>query len=214
MSAEATGWTFRHSPFKGATFTIHLAIADSVNDQNENEFWMSQARLAQKARASHATVERAVAALREGGFLTLLEDNAKAGKPCRYRFEVPHGEGGGPSPVVTGVPHGEGQTQRTTQGIPRTTRVADGFSAFWQVYPKKSAKVAALKAYERAVKRADPDLDQAIAKINAGARRYAKVCDPQYIKMPQGWLNDGRWEDEVVEQRSPNTTTANGMRYV
>jgi hypothetical protein len=220
VSAEATGWVFRHSPYKGAGFVIHLAIADSVNDQNDNEFWMSQARLCEKARTSHATTERAVRALRDDGFLTLLEDNATAGKPCRYRFEmplgVPHGEGGGPSLGVTQVPHGEGQTQRTTQDIPTSSRALDGFNAFWQLYPRKKAKGAALKAYERAVKRADRDPGQAVWKINTGARDYARERngkDQTYTAYPATWLNEDRWTDEPEACRPVDSTTANGIRY-
>ena len=51
MSAEATGWVWRHSPWKGehAKFLLHLAVADVVNDAHGNEFWMSQANLAEKS---------------------------------------------------------------------------------------------------------------------------------------------------------------------
>jgi hypothetical protein len=89
VSAEATGWTFRHSPFTGATFAVHLAIADSVNDQHEHELWMSQQRLAKKARLGLRATHTAMKALLDGGYLTLLEDNARAGKADRYRFEFP-----------------------------------------------------------------------------------------------------------------------------
>jgi hypothetical protein len=89
VSAEATGWTFRHSPFTGATFAVHLAIADSVNDQHEHELWMSQQRLAKKARLGLRATHTAMKALLDGGYLTLLEDNARAGKANRYRFEFP-----------------------------------------------------------------------------------------------------------------------------
>ncbi len=63
MSAEAVGWVFRHSPLKGVAFAIHLAVADSVNDQHEHRFWMRQAVLAVKARTTRATVNTALAAM-------------------------------------------------------------------------------------------------------------------------------------------------------
>lgn len=89
MSAEATGWVFRHSPYTGATFAVHLAIADSVNDQHGNELWMRQSQLAVKARVERGTVSRSLDRLVADGLLTVLEDNSRAGKANRYRFEFP-----------------------------------------------------------------------------------------------------------------------------
>ena len=68
------------------------------------------------------------------------------------------------------------------------------FEAFWDAYPKKISKQAALKAWNKAVKIADP------ADIIAGAKRYAQMVqgsEKQFIKGPDGWLNAGRWEDET-----------------
>lgn len=69
MSAEATGWVFRHSPYKGATFSVHLAIADSVNDHYRNEFWMEQGKLGAKARVRRQGVCEALAQLEQDGFI-------------------------------------------------------------------------------------------------------------------------------------------------
>ena len=51
------------SPSSGALFLVELMIADSVNDQNGNVFWMSNVNLARKARVSRETANRCVAAL-------------------------------------------------------------------------------------------------------------------------------------------------------
>lgn len=73
----------------------------------------------------------------------------------------------------------------------------ESWNEFWQVFPKKVAKKAAKKKFHTAVRQgADPQ------HIVAGARRYAEQVagkDPKYIKQPDGWLNAGRWEDEVSE---------------
>jgi len=197
------GWVFRHSPYKGAAFVVHLAIADSVNDQNDNEFWMSQARLCEKARTSHATTERAVKALRDDGLLTLLEDNSTAGKPCRYRFEmpprVPHGEGGGPSQGVTRVPHGEGQTQRTTQENP-ITRASREFEAFWAMYPRKVGKPAALKAFRS--RASDALMQGTVRWAEFWARSKTEI---RFIPHPSTFLNQERYLDTppVQEEISP-----------
>lgn len=91
MSAEATGWVWRHSHYRGAPLLVHLAIADSVNDQHGNELWMSLTNLARKARVSRSTAVEAVAGLVAAGYLEVLEDHRtdRAGKPTRYLFLYP-----------------------------------------------------------------------------------------------------------------------------
>lgn len=69
MSAEAVGWVYRHSPYTGAVFAVHHAVADTVNDQNGNRFWMKQSRTAIKARTSRKSVNEALATLEADGFL-------------------------------------------------------------------------------------------------------------------------------------------------
>lgn len=85
----------------------------------------------------------------------------------------------------------------------RALAVSDaGFEAFWKVYPYKAGKIDARKAWGQALaKGADP---RAIA---AGAERYAgdPNREPQYTKMPAGWLRDGRWEDAPLPSRSNGT---------
>lgn len=87
MSAEAVGWTWRHSPYKGAVLLAHLAIADTVNDQHYNELWMSQRALAAKARIDRKSANQALQTLCRDGMLSLLEE--RPGKTSRYRFEFP-----------------------------------------------------------------------------------------------------------------------------
>jgi hypothetical protein len=87
MSAEATGWVYRHSPYRGAALLIHLAAADSVNDQHGYEFWMSHASVAEKARVSRQSAVFALERMLEDGFFELLE--RRPGHSNRYRFLFP-----------------------------------------------------------------------------------------------------------------------------
>lgn len=66
------------------------------------------------------------------------------------------------------------------------------FDEFWAAYPKKVGKPAAAKNFAKAIKSgADPE------RIIEGARRYAKTEAVQrgFVKFPQGWLTDQRWND-------------------
>ena len=57
------------SPSSGSLFLIELMIADSVNEQNGNVFWMSNDNLAKKARVSRETANRCVNHLEAAGVL-------------------------------------------------------------------------------------------------------------------------------------------------
>lgn len=94
MSGDALGYVVRHSPFKGATFTVHLCIADSMSDLHGNRFWMATSTLATKARVSRQTASESIGELVNGGFLTVLqspkrEDGKPTGRPGLYQFEFP-----------------------------------------------------------------------------------------------------------------------------
>lgn len=89
MSSEAIGYVYRHSPYKGATFSVHLAMADSVNDQFSNEFWMQQGRLAAKARIGRPAANEAVGKLVADGFVVDLGELPGKRGVRRYRFLFP-----------------------------------------------------------------------------------------------------------------------------
>lgn len=76
----------------------------------------------------------------------------------------------------------------------------DDFAVFWSIYPRREAKAAARKAWDKAIKRADP------GRIVAGATRYRDdpARDPQFTAHPASWLNADRWDDEPLPRGSPN----------
>jgi hypothetical protein len=69
--------------------------------------------------------------------------------------------------------------------------MAEDFATFWNLYPKKVARLAAEKAYQRARKIATAD------EILAGLDRYRQHMshNPQYRPHASTWLNGGRWLD-------------------
>lgn len=73
--------------------------------------------------------------------------------------------------------------------------LAEDFAIFWSAYPRRTAKLAALKAYERARR-----LDSA-ENILAGVERYRRHLpeEVRFICHPATWLNQGRWMDEDDE---------------
>lgn len=81
------------------------------------------------------------------------------------------------------------------------TAADEAFDRFWRAYPKRVGKAAARRAWDKAIK------GGADAEIIIGAAEFyaleKKMTDPQYLKHPQGWLNDGRWQDEPDPAYTP-----------
>jgi biotin operon repressor len=72
------------------------------------------------------------------------------------------------------------------------------FDSFWESYPKKVDKGAALRAFRRAIKNLDP------AVVIAGAKAYAEdpnLPQKQFIKNPATWLNAEAWANGPLPKR-------------
>lgn len=81
----------------------------------------------------------------------------------------------------------------------------DGFDEFWSVFPRKVARLDAMRMYKRALKNASA------AEIYRGALRYAserKGANPKFTKHPATWLNAGCWTDEVLSEHGNPTMDA------
>lgn len=227
MSADATAWVYRHSPFNGATFQVHHAIGDSVNDLHRNEFWMSAARLATKARVSVRTARSAVHEIADAGFIELIEEHTH--RPSRYRFLFPD------VPVVyearyaavaalqSETPRAANDRAKQAEGLqpvqPNPSNYitqdekpnADAeFARFWATYPRRTAKPDAHRAWTRALKRADAET------IIAGAARFAADPnrDDRYTPHPATWLNGDRWNDPPLPPRAGVTRSARSMAAI
>lgn len=69
------------------------------------------------------------------------------------------------------------------------------FDTFWAVYPKKTGKEAARKAFKKIPKSAHPLLVPAV-EAQKKSRQWMEE-NGRFIPNPATWLNQGRWEDEV-----------------
>ena len=78
------------------------------------------------------------------------------------------------------------------------------FDDFWKVYPLHIGKIAARKAWAKALK-IDPG-----SAIIEGAVRYASDPnrEPGFTAHPTTWLNQGRWDDDPL----PPRLNGNGKR--
>lgn len=82
----------------------------------------------------------------------------------------------------------------------------EGWTAFWAVYPRKTAKPLALKAWRKL----NPDQEMTAAILAAVTEQKTW---PQWTKdagtfvpHPATWLNQRRWEDEGITRHLPLMT--------
>lgn len=79
------------------------------------------------------------------------------------------------------------------------------FDSFWNHYPKKVDKGAALRAFNRAIKKQDAD------SVIAGAKAYAEdpnLPEKQFIKNPATWLNAEAWNNGPLPKRKTTDSKA------
>lgn len=72
-----------------------------------------------------------------------------------------------------------------------TTHDPEGFVRFWESYPRKEAKAAALKSWQSK----KPKIEDVLLALQTEKQRWT---DPKYIPHPSTWLNQRRWEDILV----------------
>lgn len=184
-----------------------LVIADHANDDG-TEAWPSQATIAAKASVSVRTVQRSVNDLIAKGYLRVGKhqggsvDCREDRRPHRYTINLAalrgdnltgrrrDADGATPTPST-------GRLSRP-KNLPEEPSMNLVFDQFWNAYPLKVGKQAALKAWIKA-------LDAGISPetIVEGARTYAADPNrhPSYTAHPSTWLNAGRWEDKALPPR-------------
>lgn len=98
-------------------------------------------------------------------------------------------------------PVNESQLERTLalDDVTSADRLDAWFDEWWQIYPKKSGKLAAKKSFAKVAARVVP-----FAKLIEAAARYRDDPnrDPKFTKDPATWLNAGCWDDEPLPSRS------------
>lgn len=74
----------------------------------------------------------------------------------------------------------------------------ESFQKFWQAYPHRMAKLAARRAFDRAIKVATLEV------ILTGVKNYV-ASKPEHIAYchPATWLNGGRWDDCPAPEPKP-----------
>ena len=94
---------------------------------------------------------------------------------------------------------------RSERASPTAKTFPQEFLDFWAAYPKKTGKDAAYRAWQtKKRERRLPAIDELLEAVRkAKASSQWQEDGGKYIPNPSTWLNQGRWEDEAVEDSAP-----------
>lgn len=181
---------------------VMLALADWSDDAGY--CWPSVAKLAAKCSKSERTIQGALRSLESKGHLTR---DQRPGYGCKYtvhpRSDCTPAAIAPPQPLPLTPAAVAPNTSRHTTTLEAKASKANGrtsdFDAFWEAYPRKVGKLAALTAW----KRLKPPLAECVAAI--ARYRQAKPADIDFCH-PATWLNQGRWMDEHSTATGPPVT--------
>lgn len=152
-------------------------------------------------------IRRAVNELIDAGYLTREQERGERNKFGNMAYIITEPTPATEKPTAVEPTSEKAPTKKTIfteDHLEEPSSSADEvFGRFWSVYPKKVSKQGARKVWDRKIKTTDPEA------IIAGAKQYAAWLkaegkSKQYYKDPDGWLNAGKWEDELeVTNKQP-----------
>tara|TARA_Y100000361_G_scaffold152757_1_gene172958 strand:+ start:937 stop:1692 length:756 start_codon:yes stop_codon:yes gene_type:complete len=212
MSTQALAAVIEHSPYKGAAFAVHMIIADVVNPQNGNKFWMSFNSTAKRARITRRAAINAVKTMLEDGMLILVEK--RDNNSSIYQFVLPdsmdfsleggeHNSLGGEqiSPeVVNTVPVASEPSSPKPNKNPKGTQTnGNEAEVIYSMYPRrvgKGGKNGAIASITKALK------SNSFEKLLERTKQYAEMVadkEKQFIPYPSTWFNQERYNDDPDE---------------
>ncbi|KQX07200.1 MULTISPECIES: hypothetical protein [unclassified Leifsonia] len=166
-------------------------------------------------------IRKAIAELASLGYLEVSQARGGRGRFNEVEYELSEPTGVGFS--VTGgftdsgaTDIGESDTKKTisTEHEREEDTLVREFAEFWYVYPRKTGKADARRAF-KSIRRTTE-----LSTIMAGVRGFALLQaggDKRFVMEAAKWLHGRRWEDEeqipAIESRSPAETPLQLTQY-
>lgn len=199
------------TPLPTSEKMVLLVIADHASDDGDNAY-PSQQTIATKASLSVRTVQRVINDLVAQGYVWRAKGQGGSAncrddrRPHLYKINLAKLRGvnltgrqpdanEASSATVTGR-----QIRPMNHPFKPSLETSNSFELFWAAYPRKTAKGAARKAWDKCN-------SLVYSEIIEGAKRFA--ADPNrdatFTPHPATWLNGERWLDEPLPpKRSEN----------
>jgi hypothetical protein len=207
-------------------------------DKDNGTCHPGRSRIAKVAHTSPSSVDRAISELVRIGAIEVIHrvdpENPKRLLSNQYRLLTPPAHDDTPPvgddtplPLVTIPPPASDEVTIVKEPKSKTTLSPSSddeqkFDEWWAIYPRKTAKQDARKAWKTATKQTPP------ADIIAATRHQTTTPgsplnrEPQYVPYPASWLRAGQHLDTTTQptretrpydQPANTCTTCDGTRY-
>jgi hypothetical protein len=181
----------------------------------EGYCWASNQYFADLYEVDKTTVSGWIGQLKTRGYLTVQLEYKEGSKQILNRYIKINGEGIGEITKTSFQKDVDPIDQKTKVNTKTNTKTnitvnnVDDFDSFWKFYPRKASKDAARKAWIKL--RPDVHVMQMIAdnvkeRVEKGEWRKD---NQSFILHASTYLNQKRWEDEVVDQQTQTQTRTN-----
>jgi hypothetical protein len=103
------------------------------------------------------------------------------------------------------------ETETETEKYPPTPQGGDSrFDQFWKAYPRKQGKGAAEKAFAKAKLNGHFEFMLTALELQKQSEQWQKG-DGQFIPNPATWINQRRWQDEVMSATGSSSSIFEGV---
>ena len=186
----------------------------------EGYCWASNQYFADLYEVDKTTVSRWIGQLKTRGYITVQLEYKEGSKQILNRYIKINGEGMDEminTPLQNDVYPIDQKTKVNTTVNTKTNITVNSigdFDSFWTFYPRKAGKEAARKAWAKL----RPDahimqliLDNVRERVEKGEWRKD---NQSYILHASTYLNQKRWEDEVLDQQTQTRTDPESIKGV
>jgi len=186
----------------------------------EGYCWASNQYFADLYEVDKTTVSGWIGQLKTRGYLTVQLEYKEGSKQILNRYMKINGEGIDEITKTSFQKDVDPIDQKTKGNTKTNTKTnitvnnVDDFDSFWKFYPRKASKEAARKAWEKL----RPDqhimqmiLDNVKERVEKGEWRKD---NQSYILHASTYLNQKRWEDEVLDQQTQTRTDPESIKGV
>ena len=186
----------------------------------EGYCWASNQYFADLYEVDKTTVSGWIGQLKTRGYLTVQLEYKEGSKQILNRYMKINGEGIDEITKTSFQKDVDPIDQKTKGNTKTNTKTnitvnnVDDFDSFWKFYPRKASKDAARKAWEKL--RPDQHIMQMIAdnvkeRVDKGEWRKD---NQSFILHASTYLNQKRWEDEVLDQQTQARTDPESIKSV
>lgn len=175
---------------------VLLKLADHANDYGYA--YPGVVGIAKACGLHDRSIRRILSDLRKLGVIKISEEeNPETKKPITYRITIdthviPTPDIGVHAPLTSASMTPDTHVKETI--IEPSSEPSPEFESFWKLYPRKTDKYMALKAYNKALKNgADKDSIIKGLKLYISAAPWGKEI--RYCKHAATWLNNRCWVD-------------------